>query len=173
MRKKTKRTKSFAMKGVQRIKGDYDAGTLRGRFAIVVSDFNEYLTRQLLEGALDTFLRHGVQSARVTVVHVPGAFEIPLAVKKILRRNKFDAVIALGVIIQGQTRHFEQVTAETARALSDISRSSEIPVILGIIPAYSVQEAIERVGIKQLNKGREWALSALEMASLIKKLRKT
>lgn len=153
-------------KGVRQIKGDFSA---RGRkFAIVVARFNEVLTCQLLNGALDTLIRHGAHERDIHVVHVPGAFEIPLTVKKIARNRKIDAVITLAVIIRGQTKHFEQVAIQTARGLREVALKAEVPVILGVIPAESVEDAMERVGIKQTNKGREWALSAIEMANLMR-----
>ena len=153
-------------KQVQHVKGDFLA---RGKkFAIVVSRFNEYLTTILLEGALDTLLRHGAHAKDIQVVHVPGAFEIPLVTKKITKKKKVHAVITLAVIIRGQTRHFEQVATQSARGLREVSLKSEVPVILGIISAESVSDAIERTGIKQANKGREYALSAIEMANLMR-----
>ena len=153
-------------KSIRHVKGDF---TARGKkFAIIVSRFNEVLTTRLLEGALDTLLRHGAHEKDIQVVHVPGAFEIPLVAKRITRKRKVDAVITLAVIIRGQTRHFEQVAAQTARGLREVALKSEIPVILGIIPAESVSDAIERTGIKQTNKGREVALSAIEMANLMR-----
>ncbi len=149
---------------IQRHKGGCSA---RGkRFGIIVSEFNEFLTSRLLEGALDTLLRHGAREKDIHVVYVPGAFEIPLVLKKLVRK-KLDAVITLAVIIRGETKHFDQVAMETARGIREISLQSEIPAILGVIPAESVEQAIHRVGLKQLNKGREWALSAIEMANLL------
>lgn len=136
------------------------------RFGIIVSEFNEFLTGRLLEGALDTLLRHGAREKDVHVVHVPGAFEIPLVLKKLIR-EKLDAIITLAVIIRGETKHFDQVAMETARGIRELSVKSEIPVILGVLPAESVDQAIERVGLKQMNKGREWALSAIQMANLL------
>lgn len=157
---------SIKHRNVRQIRGGYSA---RGRrFAIIVARFNEYLTRQLLEGALDTLLSHGAREKDIQVVHVPGAFEIPLVAKKLARKKKTDAVITLAVIIRGQTKHFEQVAIQTARGLREVSLKSEVPVILGVIPAESVDDAIERVGLKQMNKGREWALSAIEMANLMR-----
>jgi 6,7-dimethyl-8-ribityllumazine synthase len=153
---------------VKQVKGAFLARGLK--FGIVVSEFNEFLTRQLLEGALDTLVRHGALEKDVTVVYVPGAFEIPLALKKLAAKKKLDAIITLAVVIKGQTKHFDQVSAEASRGVADFSQKSEIPVILGIISADSAAVAAERVGIKHLNKGREWALSAIEMASLMKKL---
>jgi len=151
---------------VRHIQGDFSAR--RGRFTIIVSRFNEYLTNQLLQGTLDTLIRHGALEKNIHVVHVPGAFEIPLVAKKVVLKKKTDAVIALAVIIRGQTKHFEQVAVQTAEGLRQVALKSEVPVILGIIPAESVNDAIERVGVKQANKGREWALSAIEMANLMR-----
>jgi 6,7-dimethyl-8-ribityllumazine synthase len=159
-----KGSKKFS--GVRRVQGNYSAR--RRRFTIIVSRFNEYLTTQLLRGALDTLIRHGAQEKNIHVVHVPGAFEIPLIAKKVALKKKTDAVIALAVIIRGQTKHFEQVATQTARGLREVALQSEVPVILGIIPAESVSDAIERVGLKQTNKGREWALAAIEMSNLMK-----
>jgi len=156
-----RKTKHFH---VRRHKGGYSANGKR--FGIVVSEFNEFLTHQLLEGALDTLVRHGAKEKDIHVVYVPGAFEIPLVLKTLIRK-KLDAVITLAVIIRGETKHFDQVAMEAARGIREISVRSGIPVILGVIPAESVEQAIHRVGLKQLNKGREWALSAIEMANLL------
>ncbi len=153
---------------VPNIKGSYAA---RGRrFGIVVSQFNEFLTAQLLEGALDTLLRHGARAKDIYVAHVPGAFEIPLAAKKLISKFKPQAVITLAVVIKGQTRHFDQVVAQSAKGIRELSMKSDVPVILGIITADKPQQAIERVGIKQMNKGRQWAQAAIEMANLLRKL---
>ena len=153
---------------MKHLKGDYSA---KGRrFGIVVSDFNELLTSRLLDGALDALKRHGAAEKNITVVHVPGAFEIPLAARKLIRQKKLDAVITLAVVIKGETRHFEQVVRETAKGIRALTDTSEIPVILGMIAADNIRQAERRVGIKQMNKGREWACSAIEMASLMRKL---
>lgn len=141
-------------------------------FGIVVARFNEVLTERLLEGALDTLLAHGVRPKNITVVRVPGAFEIPLAAKKLVQKKKFDAVITLAVVIRGQTKHFEQVAVESARGISELSQVSEVPVILGVLAVSTISHAEARTGIKGPNKGREWALAALEMAGLMKTLKK-
>ncbi|MBI4352732.1 MAG: 6,7-dimethyl-8-ribityllumazine synthase [Candidatus Omnitrophica bacterium] len=152
---------------VRRIKGSFAA---RGRrFGIVVSEFNEYLTNSLLEGALDTLVRHGAKEKDIYMVYVPGAFEIPLGVKRILLRRKLDAVITLAVVIRGETKHFDQVVEESARGIREIAQGAGIPVILGMVSADTVDQAIRRVGVKHLNKGREWALAAIEMANLLRK----
>lgn len=153
---------------VRHIKGGYSAGGRK--FGIVVSQFNEFLTQRLLEGALDTLRRHGARERDIRVVHVPGAFEIPLATQRLVSKGGVDAVMTLAVIIRGQTKHFDQVSISAAQGLQKISEKSQIPVILGIIPADSVRQALDRVGIKQTNKGREWALAAIEMANLMRKL---
>lgn len=158
----------MAYKNVRRIKGGYSADGKR--FGIVVSQFNEYLTTRLLDGALDAFVRHGAKEKNIEVVYVPGAFEIPLALKKMMARKKYDAVLALAVVIKGETKHFDQVVAEAAKGVREISQENEVPVILGMIPASSVEQAVRRVGVKQTNKGREWAQSAIEMANLVETL---
>jgi 6,7-dimethyl-8-ribityllumazine synthase len=151
------------------VKGGYLA---RGRrFGIVVSQFNELLTTKLLEGALDTLLRHGAREKDIRVVHVPGAFEVPLASKKLISKFKPDAVITLSVVIRGQTKHFDQVVTESAKGIRELTLKTEVPVILGMILADKAEQAMARVGIKQANKGRDWALAAIEMANLVRKLK--
>ena len=156
--------------GVRRIKGGYAAKGLR--FGIIVSQFNEYFTNQLLEGALDVLVRHGAREKDIRVVYVPGAFEIPLTLRKLAAGGKLDAMIALAVVIRGETKHFDQVVGEAARGVRAFSEKCGIPVILGMVPAESAAQAAGRVGIKHANKGREWALSAIEMADLMKRLGK-
>ena len=138
------------------------------RVGIVVSRFNEFLTSRLLEGAVDTLTRHGARASDIHVVYTPGAFEIPLAAKKVIERIRPDVVITLAVIIRGETKHFDQVARESARGLRELSDQTDIPIILGIIPAENTGQAIARVGVKHMNKGREWALSALEMSHLMR-----
>lgn len=139
-------------------------------FGIVVSEFNEFFTRQLLEGALDTLVRHGARKKDIQIVYVPGAFEIPLAAKKMVLLKKFDALITLAVVIRGQTKHFDQVVLQTAKGIRELSQKSEVPIILGMIPAENANQVISRVGVKHLNKGREWAMAAITMCNLMKKL---
>ncbi|MGH7198750.1 MAG: 6,7-dimethyl-8-ribityllumazine synthase [Candidatus Omnitrophota bacterium] len=168
MSSKAARKPASRFKGVRRLKGSYAAKGLR--FGIVVSQFNEYFTNQLLEGALDVLVRHGARERDIRVVYVPGAFEIPLALRKLVSRNKLDAVITLAVVIRGETKHFDQVVGEAARGVREFSEKSGLPVILGMVPAESAAQAVQRVGVKHANKGREWALSAIEMANLMKRL---
>ncbi len=150
------------------IKGDYLARPYR--FGIVVAQFNEYLTRPLLDASIDTLLRHGAQEKNIHVVTVPGAFEIPLATKKLIAHKKPNAVITLSVVIKGKTKHFDQVVRETAQGIRELILRTDTPILLGMVSADTVKDALLRVGIKHMNKGREWALSAIEMASLSGKM---
>ncbi len=149
-------------------KGDFDARPYR--FGVVVSQFNDYLTSSLLEASVDTLLRHGAKEKNIDVVYVPGAFEIPLAAKKLIAQKKPNAVITLSVVIKGKTKHFDQVVQETAQGIRQLILQTDTPILLGMVSATDVQDALMRVGVKHMNKGKEWALSAIEMASLTRKL---
>lgn len=140
------------------------------KFAIVISRFNDFISKRLLEGALDTLLRHGAKESEVEAVWVPGAFEIPLAANKLARSKKFDAVICLGTVIKGSTPHFEYVSGEAAKGVAKVSMDSGIPVIFGVITAENLEQAIERAGTKDGNKGRDAAMSAIEMANLLESI---
>ncbi|ADC89898.1 6,7-dimethyl-8-ribityllumazine synthase [Thermocrinis albus DSM 14484] len=140
-------------------------------FGIVASRFNHLLVDRLVEGALDCIQRHGGSTERVLLVRVPGSWEIPLVAKELLLKEEVDAVIALGVIIRGQTPHFEYVASEVAKGLAQVSLELRKPVTFGIITADNLEQAIERAGTKQGNKGWEAALSAIEMANLMKQIR--
>ena len=160
--------KASAKDPVKHWKGSADA---KGRrFGIVVSRYNEYLTDKLLENALKTLKAHGADARRVHVAHVPGAFEVPLAAKKLIRRVRPDALITLSVVIRGSTKHFDQVVDQCAKGVRELSMESEVPVILGMISAEKAADAAERVDSKRFNKGKEWALAAIEMANLSRKL---
>lgn len=159
------------------IKDKKRAGILKGalsakglKIGIVVAEFNELLTDRLLDGALDELGRLGARDKDITVVSVPGAFEIPLAAQQLIRKIKPNAVLTLAVVIKGKTKHFDQVVQETAKGVRELSQKTSVPVILGMIPASEVTQAILRVGIKHTNKGREWAQSAVKMANLMKKI---
>lgn len=139
-----------------------------GRYAIVVGRFNAFVVESLLEGAIDTLKRHGISEEKIRIVRVPGAFEIPLAVKKLAEQKKDDAIIALGAVIRGGTPHFEYVSAESSKGVGQVSLDTGIPVANGILTVNSIEQAIERSGTKAGNKGAEAALTALEMVSLLK-----
>ena len=136
------------------------------RFGIVASRFNEFITNKLLEGAIDALVRHGAKDADIEVVWVPGSFEIPLIASKMARSKKYDAVVCLGTVIRGATPHFDYVASEVAKGVAKVGLDSGIPTIFGIITADNLEQAIERAGTKDGNKGRDAALSAIEMVNL-------
>ncbi|MBU0605524.1 MAG: 6,7-dimethyl-8-ribityllumazine synthase [Candidatus Omnitrophica bacterium] len=140
------------------------------KFAVVISRFNEFISSKLLEGCIDTLSRHGVQESSIDVVWVPGAFEIPMLALKCAKSKKYDAVICLGTIIRGATPHFEFVASESAKGVAKVSLDTNVPCIFGVITADNIEQAIERAGTKDGNKGRDAALSAIEMANLYGKL---
>ena len=140
------------------------------KFAIVISRFNEFISSKLLEGCVDTLVRHGVQEASIDVVWVPGAFEIPVLALKLAKSRKYDAVLCLGTVIRGATPHFEFVASEAAKGVAKISLDTGVPCIFGVITADNIEQAIERAGTKDGNKGRDAALSAIEMANLCAKV---
>ncbi len=142
----------------------------QGRFALVVGRFNSFVVESLLQGAIDALMRHGIKPDDLTIIRVPGAFEIPLAVQKIAQRDEFDAIIALGAVIRGGTPHFEYVAGECTKGLAQVSMEFGVPVSFGVLTVDSIEQAIERSGTKAGNKGAEAALSALEMVSLLAQL---
>lgn len=140
------------------------------RFAVIVSRFNEFISSKLLEGCLDTLSRHGVQDSSQEVVWVPGAFEIPMLALKLAKSKKYDAVICLGTVIRGATPHFEFIANEAAKGVAKAALDTGVPCIFGVITADNLEQAIERAGTKDGNKGRDAALSAIEMANLYAKV---
>lgn len=149
------------------------SGMLRGegrRFGIVVGRFNELVTRQLLSGARDCLVRHGVSDDDIEAVWVPGAWEIPGALRRLARAGRFDALIALGAVIRGGTPHFDYVAGQAAGGVAAVGASSDLPVVFGVLTTDSIEQAIERAGTKAGNKGWDAALAALEMADLFARL---
>lgn len=140
------------------------------KIAIVVSRFNDFITGRLLEGAKDTLIRHEVEADQIDVAYVPGAFEIPLVAKKLAQKGEYDAVITLGCVIRGATSHYDYVCNEVAKGVSKSNDVSDVPVIFGILTTESIEQAVERAGTKAGNKGSEAAVSAIEMANLIKQI---
>jgi 6,7-dimethyl-8-ribityllumazine synthase len=138
------------------------------KVAIVVSRFNEFITTRLLAGAEDALQRHGVNTENISVMWVPGVYEIPLAAKKLAASKKYDAVITLGTVIRGATPHFDYVSNEVAKGVANVSLATEIPVIFGVLTTENIEQAIERAGTKAGNKGWEAAVNAIEMANLYK-----
>lgn len=140
------------------------------RFAIIVSRFNDFICSKLTEGAMDALLRHGCKEDQVFLVRVPGAFEMPLAAKRVAQSGKYDAVICLGAVIRGSTPHFDYVAAEVSKGLANVGLESNIPVTFGVLTTDNLEQAIERAGSKSGNKGYDAAMAAIEMADLFKKL---
>jgi len=148
-------------------------GVLLGKglkFGVVVSRFNEFITRKLLDGARDALLRHGVNEEDIDVAWVPGSFEIPLVAKNIAQTKRYDAVICLGTVVRGATPHFEYVASEVAKGIARVSLETGLPVSYGIITADTLEQAIERAGTKAGNRGFDAAVDAIEMANLLKSI---
>ncbi|GAB6116528.1 6,7-dimethyl-8-ribityllumazine synthase [Thermoanaerobacter brockii subsp. lactiethylicus] len=141
------------------------------KFGIVVSRFNEFITGKLLEGALDALKRHGALNEDIEIAWVPGAFEIPLIAKKMAESKRYDAVIALGAVIRGETPHFDYVANEVSKGIAKISLDTEVPVIFGVLTTDTIEQAIVRAGTKGGNKGFEAAVTAIEMANLIDEIK--
>ena len=156
------------MSGYTTIAGKLDASGLK--IAIIASRFNEFVTARLIEGAVDCLLRHGSGEKDITVIRVPGSFELPLAAKKAASSGKYDAVICLGALIRGQTPHFDYIAAEVTKGVAQVSLDTELPVTFGVITADTLEQAIDRAGAKSGNKGFEAALGAVEMADLLRQI---
>ncbi|WP_281199483.1 6,7-dimethyl-8-ribityllumazine synthase [Acinetobacter johnsonii] len=152
---------------IRRIEGMLHLAS-EGRYAILVGRFNSFVVEHLLEGAIDTLKRHGVSEDNITVVHAPGAWELPVVAKKLVASERFDAIIALGAVIRGSTPHFDFVASECAKGLGVVGLESGLPVINGVLTTDSIEQAIERSGTKAGNKGGEAALTAIEMVNLLK-----
>ncbi len=149
------------------LEGDLRAEGIR--FGIVLSRFNEFMGQRLLDGAIDALVRHGADEGDIEVVRVPGAFEIPIAIKRMADSGRYGALIALAVIIRGSTPHFEYIAAEVTKGIAQVQLQTGIPVGFGIITADTIEQAIERAGSKMGNKGWQAALAAIEMVNLFKK----
>ncbi|MDD4203153.1 MAG: 6,7-dimethyl-8-ribityllumazine synthase [Candidatus Omnitrophica bacterium] len=140
------------------------------KFGIVVSRFNEFISNKLLEGANDTLIRHGAQEKDITFLWVPGSFEIPLLAQRMARSKKYDAIICLGTVIRGNTPHFDFVAGEVAKGIAKVSLDEDVPCVFGVITADTLEQAIERAGTKSGNKGRDAAITAIELANLYGKI---
>jgi len=138
------------------------------KFGLVISRFNEFITKKLLEGAQDALLRHGVNEDDVEIAWVPGSFEIPLIAKKLAQTKRFDAVICLGAVIRGATPHFEYIAAEVTKGIAKVGLDTGLPVIYGVLTSDTLEHAIERAGTKEGNEGFKAAMKAIEMANLVK-----
>jgi 6,7-dimethyl-8-ribityllumazine synthase len=140
-------------------------------FGIVVSRFNEFISARLLEGALDALRRHGAEEDRISVVRVPGSFEIPLTAKRLAASGRYDAVVCLGAVIRGATPHFDFIAAEVSKGVATASLETGVPIAFGVLTTDSIEQAVERAGTKGGNKGFDAACSAIEMANLFRELK--
>lgn len=140
------------------------------KIAIVVARFNEFITSKLLSGCIDCLIRHEAADEDLTVAWVPGAFEIPMAAKKLAESGKYDAVICLGAVIRGATPHFDYVCAEASKGIAQVSMQSGVPVAFGVLTTENIQQAVERAGTKAGNKGVDCAMTAMEMVNLFKEM---
>ena len=156
------------MSNVKIIEGEFAGAS--ANYAIVISRFNSFIVDSLEAGALDCLLRHGVPESSITLIKVPGAFELPLAAQKAAQSEQYDAIIALGAVIRGSTPHFDFVCNECSRGLNQVSLEFDIPIAFGVLTVDTIEQAIERAGTKTGNKGADAAMTALEMVSLSRKL---
>ena len=156
------------MKEINRFSGDYT--TRGGRYAVVAGRFNSFIVEHLIDGAVDTLVRHGVEAKDIDLFHAPGAFEIPLIAQRAAASKKYDAVIALGCVIRGATPHFDYVAGECVKGIAQVSLKYDLPVAFGVLTVDSIEQAVERAGTKAGNKGAEAAMSAIEMVSLLKRM---
>jgi 6,7-dimethyl-8-ribityllumazine synthase len=140
------------------------------KFGMVVSRFNDFINKRLLDGALDALYRHGAEDKNVSIVKVPGSFEIPLMAKKLADSGNYDAVICLGAVIRGATPHFEYISAEVTKGIAKVALDSGVPISFGILTTDNIEQAIERAGTKSGNKGWDAALAAIEMVNLLKRV---
>ncbi len=153
---------------MKNIEGNLSAEDIK--FAIIVGRFNSLISEKLLEGAIDCIIRHGGDEKNITVVRVPGSFEIPLAAKKLAKTEDYDAVICLGAVIRGSTPHFDYVANEVSKGIATVSLETEIPIAFGVLTTDTIEQAVERAGTKMGNKGFDAALSAIEMVNLLKNI---
>jgi 6,7-dimethyl-8-ribityllumazine synthase len=158
----------FGAREMNEISGDFI--NCEGRFGIVAGRFNHFITDKLIQGAMDSLTRHGIDTNDVDCVWVPGAFEIPMVAKKLSDSGKYSAIITLGAVIRGSTPHFDFVAGECASSIARLNIESDVPVIFGVLTTDTIEQAIERAGTKAGNKGGDAAMTALEMSSLMKKI---
>lgn len=156
------------MTNVTVVEGDFRATD--AKFSIVVARFNSFVVESLLSGAIDALVRHGVAEKNIEVIRVPGAFELPLAVKQVAHKRKPDAIVALGAVIRGGTPHFDYVAGECTKGVANVMLDADVPISFGVLTTDTIEQAIERSGTKAGNKGAEAAIGALEMVSLLRNL---
>lgn len=162
------KTKGNEMSNIKTVEGTFNQAN--ARYAIAVARFNSFVVESLLAGALDTLKRHGVAEENITVVRVPGAWELPLIAKKLAEKKQFDAILGLGAVIRGGTPHFDYVCNEAAKGLGAVGLEFGLPVVFGVLTTDSIEQAIERAGTKAGNKGSDAAMTAMEMVSVLRAL---
>ena len=158
------------MHEIETLEGEF-TDVANHRYGLLLARFNSLIVERLLEGAVDTLKRHGAQDKNLTIARVPGAYELPLAAQAMARSGRYDAVIALGCVIRGSTPHFDYVAGEAAKGLAQVQMAEDLPVSFGVLTTDSIEQAIERAGTKAGNKGADAAMGAIEMVSLMRKLR--
>ena len=156
------------MSGIRRLEGDLAARD--ARIAIVAARFNDFVVERLVQGALDALLRHGAAEKNLELVRVPGCFDMPLVVRRLAQSRRYDAIVALGAVVKGETAHFDYVAGECAAGLARAAADSGVPVGFGVLTCETMEQAIDRAGGKAGNKGADAALAALEMSNLLKRL---
>lgn len=154
------------MSNIKTYEGDLTASD--ARFALISARFNSFVVESLVEGAIDTLKRHGINEDQIELIRVPGAWEMPIAAKRVAATGKYDAIVGLGAVIRGGTPHFDYVAGECAKGLAQVSMDANLPVVFGVLTVDSIEQAIERAGTKAGNKGAEAAISALEMVNLLR-----
>ncbi|WP_018865211.1 6,7-dimethyl-8-ribityllumazine synthase [Thioalkalivibrio sp. ARh3] len=158
------------MHEIETLEGEF-TDAANHRYGLLLARFNSLIVERLLEGAVDTLKRHGVDEKNLTIARVPGAYELPLAAQTMARSGRYDAVIALGCVIRGSTPHFDYVAGEAAKGLAQVQMAEDLPISFGVLTTDSIEQAIERAGTKAGNKGADAAMGAIEMVSLMRKLR--
>ena len=156
------------MTGIRRLEGDLVARD--ARIAIVAARFNDFVVERLVQGALDALLRHGAAEKNLELVRVPGCFDMPLVVRRLAQSRRYDAIVALGAVVKGETAHFDYVAGECAAGLARVAADTGVPVGFGVLTCATMEQAIDRAGGKAGNKGADAALAALEMSNLLKRL---
>jgi 6,7-dimethyl-8-ribityllumazine synthase len=156
------------MDPIKTIEGDLQCRELR--FAILAARFNDFIVDQLVRGAVDTLKRHGASDKQIEVVRVPGAFDMPLVARRLAQSKRYDAIVALGAVIKGATAHFDYVAGECAGGLARVAQDTGVPVAFGVLTTDTIEQAIERAGTKAGNKGADAAITAIELANLLRRI---
>jgi 6,7-dimethyl-8-ribityllumazine synthase len=158
----------MSMDNIRTVEGDLQCRELR--FAILAARFNDFIVEQLVRGAVDTLKRHGAADKQIEIVRAPGAFDLPLVARKLAQSKKYDAIVALGAVIKGATAHFDYVAGECAGGLARVAQETGVPIAFGVLTTDTIEQAIERAGTKAGNKGADAAMTAVELANLLRRI---